>query len=744
MATTTTTTATATRKTAGILYKRSEHVKRWRRRYFELNEETNEITYHLLPDTDDIKAGMEALVNGGQAPRGSILLSGNALKHCKISDKFTGSSSSSSFKDGKQKFAFEVRYYSDTGSSSPTLNVVYLAATSEADRNRWMHAISRTNKDTLPMLIDQQQLEDDDVVTAGDIPKEVLVPIEDDTGISDGDIIEAEEKERERCDLLVTASVDTAEAPTVVMPSSSITERNKDAIFIDNRAAPQSNELEPLSSSSLLLAKDVVQPPPQSQPATAVDEAEDRTSNDTCNAATNDSNLYTGLSDDLKKEIDRNMQHFLQLCDEPSESWDYWFEKRGVTVMRREMPLGGSSAGDGPSAMVRAEVTVPHSPLQIFNALTCLDKKRTYEKHLVRAERLNCLNKHTFQDFLRYEGTWPTTPREMFCTCHWRILPERNNAIAMIGFSAEDNELCPMHSNAIRAEVRLSGYLIVPIGKDGMSCEFKRISALDMKGGLPFAAQRLVEKSTAMWPSKVSRFLSEFEPEPEDYFRGDVTNENAYGIFAAPSIGESSVSQCRMIDSSGSDRDFEETEKKFDPLVPVMLLTSVLLTPSLVWGLSKFALGIVVDSRLLSSCLLIIVGSAIVSVAKRKKKRILAPIQFVSTIAAILVPHLVWHFARSSTVPYWEYCFLLSVLNAIRAMILFFLGAPVKHATNGAHVGYSAHNHLGTGPVTCRFTVELKNMLQFVSEKKRESIQRRNNAETNYDISGKDMDYLSG
>jgi len=744
--------------TSGVLYKRSEHVKRWRRRYFQLNADTKEITYHILPETGSIDAEVTAICNNSnngsrnkkcsQQPRGSIQLSGNALKHCKISDKSTATLSKEL--GGAAVFAFEVRYVHgiDSGSDrASSYNVVYLAATSEADRDRWMHAIARTNRDVLPILQDIEEEKEQDLV-GGDIPKEVLVPIDDDEE-DDDDVIEAEEKEAERereqeqhqrrVSGLQHINEDDDEAPTVVM--SSMRNSSMDDPFIASKPElPQSNDhvQQPEKAAAVAVAAVAVE---QSQSPASDGAAATAASENHFGAVAGNDNLYTGLPDDLRKKIDQQMQNFLQLCDEPSESWDYWFEKRGVTVLRREIPPGGATDGGhggGPAAIIRGEVMVPHSALQLFNAIANLDYKKGYEKHLVRADRVKRFNNHTFQDFFRYEGTWPTTPREIFCTGQWRILPERNNAIAMVGFSTEDDELCPMNDNAIRAEVRMSGYLIVPMGADGKSCKFTRIAALDMKGGLPFAARRAVEKSSAMWPSKVSRFLLEFEPEPDGRLCKDVTIENAYDIFAAPSNvsshGEDYVNLAHIIDSSGSDRDYEGTEKKIDPLVPVMLLTSVLLTPSIVWGVSKFAMGIVVDSRLLSSCLLTIVCTCIVSIAKKNRKSLFVPIQFASTSVTILVPHLVWYFARSSKIPYWEYCFLVSVLNAIRSVVLFFLGAPVKHATNNVKVGYSTHKHLGTGPVTCRFTVELKNMLQFVSQKKRQSVSE-GNRENNHDVS---------
>mmetsp|Transcript_9929 Transcript_9929/g.14766 ORF Transcript_9929/g.14766 Transcript_9929/m.14766 type:complete len:881 (-) Transcript_9929:297-2939(-) len=743
--------------TSGVLYKRSEHVKRWRRRYFQLNTDTKVITYYILPETGSIDAEVTAICSNDtkRTPRGSIQLSRNALKHCKVSDKSTATLSKEL--GGAAVFAFEVRFV--YGSDRSSYNVMYLAATSRADRDRWMHAIARTNRDLLPILQDIEEEDEEDL--ADDIPKEVLVPIEEGDD-DDDDVIEAEEKEAEReqqeqhrvsgLQQMMNEEEeeeddfddddDDAEAPTVVM--SSMRSSSIDDPYISGKPElPQSNDnvqqpekapaVPPVSVAAVV--KEVAVEQSQSPASDVVVAA--AASENHYDVSAND-NLYTDLPDDLRKKIDQQMQNFLQLCDEPSESWNYWFEKRGVTVLRREIPPGDAADGHQPAAIIRGEVIVPHSALQLFNAIANLDYKRGYEKHLVRADRVKRFNKHTFQDFLRYEGTWPTTPREIFCTVQWRILPERNNAIAMVGFSTEDDELCPMNENAIRAEVRMSGYLIIPVGTDGKSCKFIRISALDMKGGLPFAARRAVERSSAMWPSKVSRFLLEFEPEPDGRLCKDVTIENAYDIVEAPSNvsshGEDYVNLAHMIDWSGSERDYVDTGKKFDPLVPVMLLTSVLLTPSIVWGVSKFAMGIVVDSRLLSSCLLTIVCTCILSIAKKKRKSLFVPIQFASTAVTILVPHIVWYFAKSSKIPYWEYCFLLSVLNAIRTVVLFFLGAPVKHATNNVAVGYSSHNHLGTGPVTCRFTVELKNMLQFVSQKKRQSVME-GNRENNHDVS---------
>ena len=60
------------------------------------------------------------------------------------------------------------------------------------------------------------------------------------------------------------------------------------------------------------------------------------------------------------------------------------------------------------------------------------------------------------------------------------------------------------------------------------------------------------------------------------------------------------------------------------------------------------------------------------------------------------------------------------------------------HTTSGVEVGLFTHRNLGTGLVTCRFNVDLRRILKYVSDKKKYERQPKN-FDQNYkrhDISG--------
>ena len=777
--------------TTGLLYKRSEYVKRWRTRYFILEEETDGspknktkcLTYYI-PLKDESSSSYKSPET---VPRGVVLLPEGSIQKCVV----WGAAGSSHCEDGsgsrlkegmivepssgKVMYAFEVYYLDATGDAT---RKIYLAATSKEDRDRWMQAfVSKSGGDVLEVkdvVVEKDEVVEEEVLettsdaaavpVAAEVPSLTLMETSVENVESTVATAVVEEEEEEVPVSTATTDAVTTEAVTAV-----------DGIAVTN---PNEASEAPATSESERKVEEEISGENMEANATSVEEVgaevvddnvktkvkaiEASFSRDTqlqqeAQLAPPNPAVFENLDADLVTKLGNTIDKFLQMCDEPLESWTddenpqaKIFVKRGVKVVQRAMP---------DSNIMRGDAVVSYHPKLIFDAILDLNKKKVYEKHLHCAARLKAVNNHTFIDYLRYVGTWPATARDFCYLAHWRVLPERNNAIVLVAINHEDEQLCPLRTDAIRGDIHLSGYLLTPIyDDDGIcrSCNFQRISAINVKGIVPNVVTQKMDQGSALFPSKVARYLdARFEStetfdDEERLMTGeisdstliedvlsyipkkfDVVNDNAPVDHQAEKIDSQleNLDEVVLRDEKSVDTSKEKLKQNIAGVM--VLVASIILTPLSVWmlsgvvrRLSSISITTLMRSLAIGTCSIICFSKnafyfkKTTSHTHKSFNRIL---KFLSLSLVFFLPFSILELKKNSEkhIWHWEICFLITLVYSIRSAVLYVLGTPVYHTSSCVKVNMHTHRHLGTGPVTSRFSIDLKRILHYVSEKKR-------------------------
>lgn len=738
---------------SGLLYKRSDHVKQWRLRYFILHlhddmegscrsknvtaatlryyipksSNSNNNDYHNGYNNDEKSIDEEDGFDNNddfksidkERPKKVITLNYGCTQKCV--------KCSSLMENGKTLFAFEIHY-----KTSKNVKKLYLAATSEEEQRRWMDIFSKrlmsaSDMSTVPALVNSHAV----------VPENVTNTVEKD--MAPGIELYTPQPQSQAENLLEVNNI--KDVDNDVMKKIEVDENVKKDMDMPIDFEIVGGEAGDVVASNIFDERIVPAP-------TSAKDVKDET-------------FFDSVPDPIINKVESSVSNFLQMCDEPLESWNddsskqaAVFVKRGVTVVQRTMP-------DGVTQIVRGDAIIPHHPKICFDAILDLNKKKAYEKHLHFATRLQRLNNHTYIDYLRYIGAWPSTPRDFCYVLHWRVLPERNNSIVIVAVDHEDNELCPQVTDAVRGEVFLSGYLLTPVHKENdekVYCKFQRISAVNIKGIIPASIMKSVNIFFALFPSKLSRYLTaKLEVNISDYdlllSEGDISTEiivrdvlskmpttfdslhdgaPAEIILPTSCNNSDEMIEEELADELKVDHVFERPNIHEQPnaLAFAGVAVSIILTPSVVWFLSNV---IAVFSNLSKSILMKVsslctLGILLITFRKLSKisRQQTDMVQAFNTILKIMrisillfAPVYFKHIGKVYNVPHWEFFVLYTMFCSIRSIVCFILGSQVMHSSSGAEVGYLTHRNLGTGTVTCRFTIDLKRILYYVSEKKK-------------------------
>ena len=364
------------------------------------------------------------------------------------------------------------------------------------------------------------------------------------------------------------------------------------------------------------------------------------------------SRVLSGVPRKLSQRIENNLATYLPLCGKGPE-WKLFLQKDGVSALERRYNR---------CSMIKTVAEIPFPPKQVFSLLIDCRRRRDFEKNVRSDERLKQYSLHTFLDYYAYQAVWPTLARDFGVVLHWRVLcREKDNerAICMVAFSDDAaDELRPPASDHVRADLKVSLYLIQPI-HDNHSL-VTRILSYDLCGNVPKPLTSKVVQQQATMPLVITQHLSETEPDPPVWLTGgELSNESV---------------EKDVIDK------LSETKEE----------------PNGVKRRLKFA------ER----------GDSLLMEDDKSTTRDEAMEELPLTLTAILLltPLILWSFANSLSLPGKEVYFVLSVLLAVRAVVLSNLGLCYE----GNNMQHSV------GKVTCRFSVDLKGVLRFIANRKEE------------------------
>jgi hypothetical protein len=151
--------------------------------------------------------------------------------------------------------------------------------------------------------------------------------------------------------------------------------------------------------------------------------------------------------------IEKSAQSLVEKLTAPDSTagWELLFEKNGLIAKKKA----------GSIMCVKAELVVPFNIFDVF--ATLINPKRQTELDSQRLEQAQIkeFSNHTWVDYIRFKGVWPTSPRDFVNIAHWRLL--NDGRVVIVAFSEKFDDIKPPADGHVRADTLLGGFLLTPV-----------------------------------------------------------------------------------------------------------------------------------------------------------------------------------------------------------------------------------------------------------------------------------------
>lgn len=372
------------------------------------------------------------------------------------------------------------------------------------------------------------------------------------------------------------------------------------------------------------------------------------------------SSLYANIPEHLVERLQKGLKRGLAMCDEkPTASWKEIFnDGTGRSAYQSVDDLGVMS--------VQSHCLLHHPPKQIFNLLIDITRRQDFETNVRYVERLKVLNPHSFLDYYAFNAFWPTSARDFAVLFHWQVVGRGDErAIVLYSFSCpEADAMKPPMADHVRANLTVSMYLLRAV--DDNYCRMTRILSFDPAGNITRHLAHVAVSQQANLPATIGMHLAHKEPVLERRLRGPFTHE----ILIRDVIDKLPR---RTIGTVKRQLTFENLE-------------SVIVTNT--------------DDN----------GRSASTLRKHMQVQEHEPPSLEVQAIFLLAPIVLFRVVGFLKIPGAVLWFCLAVFLAVRHIVLLHFGKIVSKSTELEVIG----------PVTCRFSVDLKGVLRFIANKREE------------------------
>jgi hypothetical protein len=372
-----------------------------------------------------------------------------------------------------------------------------------------------------------------------------------------------------------------------------------------------------------------------------------------------DSVVYEKVPPALVEQVRNKIQTFLPVIDETpgSTGWQQLFERGDHSAYQKEIPISDSKS----LTMIKSIAFLDHPPRQLLNLLLDSSRRGGFESNLKYEERLARTNPYTVLDYYSYHPVWPTSSREFAVASHWHVLQKgesNERALLLLAFSCQEADaLRPaVETRHVRADLIISMVLMRPVGES--QCHYTRILCFDPKVGFSQRLGGYITAQQAGQPSVISQYLQQHEPIPSSRMQGPLEED----VIIRDIVNH-------LPDAALNPRRIDFTRINSGPVDD--------------------------DNSQLATTL---------------KTELSGPPALETQATFLLAPTLIFRMLTSLEVPGALLVFSLLAFLAIRQVVLLHLGEILPESADTPVVG----------PVTCRFTVDLKGAMRFVTNKKEE------------------------
>jgi hypothetical protein len=157
------------------------------------------------------------------------------------------------------------------------------------------------------------------------------------------------------------------------------------------------------------------------------------------------------IPEDLLPKIEQKAQYLLDMIAADAPGWELMFEKNGLVAKKKP---------SGNIICVKGELQMPFNLTDVWTL--ALDGSRQCELDPQRNvhERIKEYSNHTWVDYLKFKGIWPTSPRDFVNVTHWRLLSD--GSVIVFSFAERYDDLRPPYDGLVRGELGIAGYRFIP------------------------------------------------------------------------------------------------------------------------------------------------------------------------------------------------------------------------------------------------------------------------------------------
>jgi hypothetical protein len=200
------------------------------------------------------------------------------------------------------------------------------------------------------------------------------------------------------------------------------------------------------------------------------------------------------IPEDLLPKIEQKAQYFLDMLSPEATGWEPLFEKNGLVAKKKP---------SGNLICVKGELQVAFNLLDVWALVTDGSRQCELDPQRNLHERIKDYSNHTFVDYIRFKGVWPTSPRDFVSMAHWRML--NDGSVILFTFAEKYDDLRPVFDGLVRGEITVGGYWLQP---NAQGTKISYLIHSDLKGSLGSTVVNFVSTSQPAILSTVNKTLN--------------------------------------------------------------------------------------------------------------------------------------------------------------------------------------------------------------------------------------------
>jgi hypothetical protein len=387
--------------------------------------------------------------------------------------------------------------------------------------------------------------------------------------------------------------------------------------------------------------------------------------------------LTHDLPSTLAAQIDQLLETHLPYVDDQHPEWKFQYNKDGIHCSSHiHKPMIRS--------IRRTTTRTHHHPVEYLQLLWDLPRLLEFETNVRSQTRLQTYNPHTCLVHTAYHRVWPTAARDFASAVHWRLLQNNNGerALCLLAFSCDEaNRLQPALPQHVRGTLAIS-LNVWRLIEGGGGCVHTRIISYDLNGNIPKTLIQTILQQQATLPRIMDIHLQ----------KSKMTNTQEHDSSATATTATATTATTTATTPA--------LEMEYDSIYKALEHAAQATTPNTDGTMRMARTDSIVTSSSTTTTAIILPSCA-------------PPPSVWNEIVVLLAPLVLYRFLSSFGLQlHPPVVFVITSILAVRWVFLQWLLQYVCLLPDRVQ---TTSNTSTSGTTCCRFTVDLKGVLRFLS-----------------------------